>query len=386
MPERITRKLIEIAHAAIERERIIFDTEVRGFGIRLRPGVEPSYFFRYSTGAGAKAKVPIGLASDLKPEEAREAARALRRAVLGGEDPRSARMQARAIPTLRELRDRYLSEWAAVEKKPSSQRSDAQLWDRNLTPILGSIRVDRITEADLLRLKAKMKDRPGAANRTLALLSKALQLCEVWGYRPKRSNPCYGFKRFDEEPREMILSPEQLAQLDEVLEIEAPARPWIAHLVRLLLFTGARLSEITRARITDVDFARKVLVLPDSKTGRGEIQLPELALEEIRSIERPAGCPWLIPGERPGRPICSPYASWGRIRTAAGIPACRLHDLRHCFGSYSHRAGASQRTIAKLLRHRVLATTERYIQGFDKDRQEAADRTAEALQAMLKAR
>lgn len=378
---RITKSFLKQLEADRPKaERIIFDDEVRGFGIRARPDGVPLYIFRYKLGR-RRFRISLGPAHELPPEKAREIARGYRVSIREGRDPLDERRQMRAMPLLRDLAERYMQEHAIPHKKPGSIKNDRGLWDNHILPMLGDRRVDRIDEADVLALKTKHAKRHPRANACLALLSKALNLAETWKYRPIRSNPCHLVKKFPPRKRERIMSPEEMEAFGAALEFHEQRCPQVVTLLRVLLMTGARLNEIMRAKRSQLDVARRILILPDSKTGQGLIELPEAALKILAA--QPDG-EWLIPGPMPGHPVRSPWNAFRRICKTAGIDGLRIHDLRHCFGSYSHRAGISQKMIASLLRHKQLVTTERYIQGFDSERRKAADLTAEALKALLR--
>ena len=54
------------------------------------------------------------------------------------------------------------------------------------------------------------------------------------------------------------------------------------------------------------------------------------------------------------------YGCWRTVRTAAGLPDVRLHDLRHSYASFALRQGEAVSTIGRLLGHRDPATTLKY--------------------------
>jgi len=150
-------------------------------------------------------------------------------------------------------------------------------------------------------------------------------------------------------------------------------------LIRLLLFTGCRRSEISNAQWSWVDFENSLLMLPDSKTGRKIVQLSEAAMEIIRELPREKGAIYILPGRIKGQPIKSPRAAWESLITMAELPDLRVHDLRHTVGSIGHRIGLSQKLIAGMLGHKQMATTERYLHTYDSDRKDATDRTAKQI-------
>lgn len=135
-------------------------------------------------------------------------------------------------------------------------------------PFYGTLRVAEIARADVRCWFDSLSGTPGNANRTLPVLSVMMRQAELWEFRPQGSNPCRGMRRHRMQPRERFLSLDELKRLGFVLD-QADDRQAA---VRLLLFTGARPSEVTGLRWDWIRGARAVL--PDSKTGPKAIQLP----------------------------------------------------------------------------------------------------------------
>ena len=61
----------------------------------------------------------------------------------------------------------------------------------------------------------------------------------------------------------------------------------------------------------------------------------------------------------------------------------RLHDLRHTWASVAAMNGVDMVTIAKLLGHALVETTERYVHLSDQSVTETADRVSARLSAAL---
>ena len=137
-----------------------------------------------------------------------------------------------------------------------------------------------------------MKDTPRRANYVLAIFSKALSSAELWGLRAQNSNPCIGIKRYPENHRTRFLKQDEVKRLlDAMIEAETVGLPWnveensskhlakepnqrtplswqVIGALRLLLQTGARLSEITSLKWSDVDFTSGTIVAVESKYRR----------------------------------------------------------------------------------------------------------------------
>ncbi|MEX2045239.1 MAG: tyrosine-type recombinase/integrase [Opitutus sp.] len=135
---------------------------------------------------------------------------------------------------------------------------------------------------------------------------------------------------------------------------------------------GLRSIEVVRLRLGDIDWERKILSVPATKTGRGR-QLP-LPRHVARTLEayiptRPAGhCDRLFVGHhfQRGQPI-----STGAVRAAmsasyrrCGFPRSwnGAHRLRHSFATRLFARGADLKHIADLLGHQSISTTNLYAQ------------------------
>ena len=356
-----------------------WDTEVPGFGVRAQASGRKTYVVRYRTLAGTPHKHKLGRTCDLTPDKARDMAREIFVRVSKGDDPLSELMDIKNAPTLLELRNKHVKEHSEVFKKANSQRSDKANWDNHIIPILGAkMPVRDIDQADILKLVGKLSDRRATANQVIALMSKAMNLAEVWKWRPKHSNPCHGVKKFEIAEKECILNPDQIKALNITLltmTATGEIKSDFADFIRLLMLTGCRKCEIMHAKASWIDLHQGLLLLPDSKTGQKKVilSLPAYQIAETLVAD---GREWLIPGQRNGQPLQTPYKVWKAVKVAAGLPIeLRLHDLRHTAGTLAHMAGATQKEIQKLLHHKQMSTTERYIHAVAG----SADRTAGAL-------
>lgn len=135
--------------------------------------------------------------------------------------------------------------------------------------------------------------------------------------------------------------------------------PYVAAAIRLLLLTGARVSEIFNLEWTQVDLERRILFLPDSKTGEKEIVLNSAAVTILKHLPHVGA--FVIPGKLPGKPRTTIAKPWGTVLRRAGIPTGRIHDLRHTNASFGINRGVGLYIIGKLLGHASGETTKRYL-------------------------
>jgi integrase len=180
--------------------------------------------------------------------------------------------------------------------------------------------------------------------------------------RSSGDNPARRIKMYRERKIERFLSEPEIAKAaDGIAQAEQTGRigPHAAAGLRLALFSGARSGEITAARWSYVDWDRKLIRLPDSKTNTPRtIHLSDAALEVLQGIPRVG--PYIVAGAIPGEPYRNLGRAWIKARALVGLDDVRLHDLRHSYASLAAGKGVSLLIIGKLLGHRHAATTQRY--------------------------
>ena len=227
-----------------------------------------------------------------------------------------------------------------------------------------------------------MADRPGTANRSMPVLSVMMRMAELWGYRPHNSNPCKNTRRYKTPPRERFLTPGEMVRLNAVLTRDEFHCPREVAVIRLMLLTGCRYGEVLNLQWDWIKDKR--ILLPDSKSGPRTVWLSSAARAVIDAIPRYGDdCPLLFPARPPDRPTSMVPHHWSRIRRDAGLDGLRLHDLRHNWASVAAMNGVDLVTIAKLLGHALVETTERYAHLSDRSVADAADRVSNRIQAAL---
>ncbi len=382
---RINKRSVDAIQAG-ERDVISWDSELGGFGVRCRKSGAKFYVLKYRH-LGRQRWFTIGQhGSPWTPELARREARRLLGEVAAGNDPAQMRDQGKAAPTIHGMIDQFLSDHVEAKRKSRTLTEYTRLFDKLVRPKLGNHRVEAVTRSEIAQLHHALRATPYQANRVLAILSKLFNWAERHGYRPDGSNPCRHVEKFKEEKRERFLSGEEVARLGAVLaelEREGSEMPSVIQAIRLLIFSGARLSEILTLRWSEVDVERRCLRLEDSKTGAKIIRLNAPALEILTSIVRVEGNPYVIIGRKAGHCLVNLEKPWRRIRAKAGLDDVRLHDLRHSFASVGASAGYGLPVIGALLGHTQTATTARYAHLADDPLRAANDAIGQRLRDAL---
>jgi len=364
MRGKITKRSVDALRAEADgAEAVLWDSELKGFGVRVQRGGAKSYVLHYRVGTGRGAplrKLTIGRhGSPWTPETARKEAKTLLGMIEDGADPAADKMARREAPTIAELAERFLAEHAEAKRKGSTAAEYRRLLNKIILPALGKRKAADVTRADVTKLHHANRAAPYQANRLLAVLSKMFNLAERWGLRSDGSNPCRHVEKFAERKRERMLSPAELARLGDALAAH-DGSPYAVAAVKLLVFTGARLGEVLGLKWEWIDFERGEARLPDSKTGAKTLHLPPPALAVLAVLPRLDGNPYVIAGAKEGAALVNLEKPWRAIRKPAGLDDVRLHDLRHAFASVAASSGMGLPIIGKMLGHTQAATTARY--------------------------
>lgn len=379
----LTKRRVDALRPEHARDVYAWDDELPGFGVRVKPSGVKKYFVQYRNTAGRSRRVTIGRHGALAPDQARKLARAHFGSVAWGEDPAQAAMERRLGATMSELCDRFLREHAEPKKRPSSVYTDRRIIEKHIKPTLGALRVEDVRRVDVGNLHHSLRSTPTQANRVVTVLSKMFNLAERWGLRADYTNPCRHLERFREVARQRFMSAAELAKLGDALaflEREQIEPPEAIAAIRLLILTGARRSEILCLKWPYVDFERRLLRLPDSKTGAKTIPLNAPALEVLSKLKRRSE--WVLPTAEGSTPV-SLSKPWGRIREQAALPDLRVHDLRHSFASVLATEGTSLLVIGRILGHKVPATTARYAHLSDDPVRAAAELAGQRIAAAM---
>lgn len=336
-----------------------FDIEQRGFMLEVRCSGGKTFYQRYTDARGRERQFKIGPAEVLTLSVARRKARTISAQALIGTDPQARRAELRTIPTLTELvRDRYLPH---VKSYKRSWQTDETVLRVHILPALGSQYVDQIASEPIALLVQRMRDKgyaTGTTNRVVIVLRHIFNLARKWRVPGIVENPTAGIALAPDVNRERFLSVEEAQRL--IASIEQDENEVARKAIMLLLLTGARRNEITQAKWEHVDWDKRTLLVPLSKSGKPRgIALNAAAIALLRSILSNAS-PYIFPSPATDRPSPSLYFPWQRIRVRAGMPDLRLHDLRHSFASFLVNSGVSLYVVQGLLGHAHTRYTQRY--------------------------
>ena len=385
-------------------------TVAPGIRCRLHPdrkhGVRPDRYFtlRFSVN-GRQIEEALGWASDgWNLERAQEELGKLRAAKRTGVGPATLRESAEAARraerqrseaetkrerqelTVAKLWERYRNEVVAMSNGPRTAAEKTRMWERCIKPEIGDLRVGNVTEEAVGRIvRAVLRyDAAGQviggkaqAGNLYRLLHHMFSKSLAWGLRPKEAgNPLENVSEPKVPRRERLLTAGEvgglLRALDEAAD-NASEHPQVLAVLRLLILTGARVSELLGLRWDHLRRDEMELHLLWTKSGFSRRPMSAAALAVIDSMERVPGVPFIFrsvkaPNERIS--YNTVQKAFGRIVERAKIEGCTLHTIRHWFSTLAANSVSNARVGMALTGHKSHAAYMNYVHA-DKDQAQA---------------
>jgi hypothetical protein len=190
----------------------------------VHPTGRKTFYFLYRHIGTSKRRLKVGVYGSITCDIAREIVRGWTGDLARGLDPKDQNkkreIEEKHSITMKAFLGIFTEKHKKVHNKESTNNRDGNRLKGIIIPFLGNLRVSEVSSEDILKLQGHLKNSPIQFNRCNAILSKAFSLAEIWGYRAKNSNPCYGIQKYPEKKKERFLTSEELEKLDEVLKLQ----------------------------------------------------------------------------------------------------------------------------------------------------------------------
>lgn len=408
---KITRRAIEALEPA-EKPFVIYDSEIKGFGVRVMPSGIATYIVEYRPGEGgrgvAKKRMALGRTNELTPDEARKLAQQNLSAVRHGDDPLLDRETKRREMKVCQLIEAWEAENPAGRKsgEPMAPRTKANTLARlrhHVVPLLGDKRVGAVSVDDVndmirrvangeTRRNAKSENRRGrivVTGGAGAARKVSSDLSIIFAYAVEKKilvvNPVTGARKPRAGKRHDYLRAEHMAAIGKALSQlrTAGANSSGIAILRLLLVTGARPSEIEGLKWSEIDFSAKSLRLTDSKTGYSIRPLASAALAILAEVPRIEGSEYVFPATRGNGYYTGSKKLWNRARELAGLPDRVRYHARHAVATLALGAGHDVASVSAIMGHKGPRTTLSTYSHVIDDR---AARAAEGIGGQIAAR
>lgn len=269
--------------------------------------------------------------------------------------------------TFSALANDYL-DYAIRKFSPKTYKYKASVY-RNFIAYVGDVLVSEIT---VPLIESYLRTRPSNANYNKHRKDLCALFVWAWKRRLIAENPClYIEKLHTERKRKQIYTQEDMVKL---FLAAGDLRPFFVALFSL----AARINEINRLKWEDVNFERREVTLWTRKgTGEWRPQVKPMngeLYDELKRLYDKNSGEWVFPNPATGEPYVDRRKQLKRICRTVGIPYLGFHAIRHHVASLlSDTHKVSLPTIQKMLGHKRLTTTERYVQRLGNGVRQAAD-------------
>lgn len=379
---------------------LITDTVTPGLHLRFYANTKNIVFYLGYMVKGTRQhrNIKIGNWGDLKTETVREQAAAFRKQVTNGFDPMEER-QKEIKKTLAEQRQRvktsvlleeYFEKVSKTRKRASTQKSDRGQIDRYLNPMLGNMWITDLELPIIIDFYDKMvaKTSFSTATRALQLVSAFWNWCELKGYKVMNSNPCSKVdKRRNEKKKHKRLTIEEYKRLLDAMDAgltESPYNPRMFRALKVLMFTGCRVTEITGLKKSEINFETRFIEFENpNKNDEDGHPLPIQAIEELKIAiaESPKDSIRVFPATRgTDESLLDIRKAFAWAVERAGLPRMERHDFRRSFITVgTDTLNIPIQTVSSAIGHANVSTTEIYSRISDKTRLKTADEIATAI-------
>lgn len=386
MPK-LTKRTVDALPKSPDRELFVWDSELKGFGIRIKPSGVSTWIIQYRNEHGQTRRLALGKVGTLTPNEARVRARDQLAGVAKGGDPSGDRRKAKDAVTVAELCDWYIEQarnGALLGKqgrriKSSTLDMDSSRIETHVKPLVGNRVVASLTADDIEKMQAAIiagktakhranKGRGGAASGGAGVAGRTVGMLHAifaHGVRKRMipNNPATGARKAAWQRRKRRLTTIELKALGEAMRVAASEGENKTGLraIRAMLLTGFRRMELLALRHTSVGLAPHggFVSFEDTKTGQQVRPISRRTLELFN--ETKGESEWVFPADRGEGHFVGVVKVLNRVCARAGLNDVSPHVLRHTFASVAGDLGYTKLTIAGLLGHAASGDTESYV-------------------------
>ena len=343
-----------------KRKTDYYDTVITGLVLEVRSSGGRSFYLRYQDTHGRQRQHRIAAHGAASLDKIRKEAQRLRSEVVLGGDPAQAKAAKKSVPTYAELAKLHLDYAKTYQRSYDTTEMYVR---RHILPKWGRKYLPEIQQPDVatwLADKEKEGLAPATVEKIRIIFNRSFELALRWNTPGVMRNPVKGIPRKPlNNMRDRSLNSDEVRRL--INACEQSLNRQLKLIVPMLLFTGARLSELLNAEWKDVDIERRQWLIPKSKSGKPRrVPLSDAALDILNNMPQFKNCPYLLPNPETLKPFVTIKHAWQTARDKAKLPGLRLHDLRHAFCSAAVSAGVDLYAVGQIVGHADHKSTMRY--------------------------
>jgi len=331
----------------------LWDGSLPGFGVRVSGKGTKSFVVLYRL-HGRPKRLTLGRYPMLSLAEAREKAREALAMAAEGRDPQAKRRTRSTSHGFADVVASFVTLHCERHNRASTTKETRRMLEQHFVSQWGNRDVREIERQDVLAVLDGLVARGtgSTANHALAAIRKFMNWCVERGLL--EMSPCTGVRApAPKVARSRVLSDEELAAVWAAL---ASAGAPFDTIVRLLILTGQRRTEVAEMRWEEVDLEQRLWTLPEArnKSAREHIvPLTDMAVALLRTHGRERiDSGFLFPSRRtPGRVFSGFSKCKRRLDDASGVSDWRLHDIRRTVATGMARLGVAPHVVERVLNH-----------------------------------
>lgn len=341
----------------------VCDENIKGLRLTVFPTGGKTFILLRKVNNRAQ-RIKIGRFPEISIEQARNEAKRLISLITLGGDPHEYKKAQRQEITFKELFDIYYKHHLLkFTKRPDDNKN---LVEFDILPAIGSKKASKVTKEHIRNIHTQIGTgrSKSTANRVINIVGAAYNFAEKEGYY-SGLNPCRGLKKYKFVSRDRFLNHEELESFFNALKLEEQI---FADLFKILLYTGARKSNVLSMRYKDLNLVLRRWRISETETKNKDVNIVALSYEALKIItyreafnefhKHPSQ--FVFPGDGNGGFLKDPKRSFNRIKKRMTVSDLKIHDLRRTLGSYMAINGASLSIIGETLNHKSLRSTAIY--------------------------
>jgi integrase len=260
----------------------------------------------------------------------------------------------------KDLMDKYMAEYSAVNKAASSHKRDKSLVAQ-LNSVFGDHYLTDITPAMISDFKVKRRA-DGVSARTinyeLTTMSHAFNIAmREWGLASE--NPVMKVKK-----ERVSNNIERWLTFDEEKKLLKKSPKWLQDIIVFAIHTGLRQSEILDLKWSQVDMERHTITIFEQKNRCVDtLPLNETAQGVLKDRHQAnlSSDSYVFPNTKATRKGNGLLMEAFHVALKkSGVSTFRFHDLRHTFATRLIRNGVDLYTVQKLGRWKTVTMVQRY--------------------------
>lgn len=305
----------------------IIDSHVKGLQIRIYPSGNKVWMYRYSIKAGDKwrdrsiklgefkgqANSPEGLTTSMARQKAFSHKVDLQNKSIDPQEEKEKKAKKRREAELEISVNELFEIWFSDEilKRKDGGYEVRRMMEKDVLPAIGKYSLKDVRKRDIAKINSKVKKRSDrVAYATFSMVRQMFTYAVEQDYL--EFDPTYGIKKSKVGNKGMIrkrfLTDDEIKELFAILP-KSDLQIQYQLAIKIMLGTTCRVGELSKALWKNIDFDRRIWVIPekDSKNGKKhKIWMSDFVLKQFKYLYECSGnTAWCFPGRRGERHICN---------------------------------------------------------------------------------